>query len=62
MWKHPGGARVTIVGHELSACVMQGKEIYKNATVIVSKRKRCGAVEASWRRQEDTEEVKISDE
>ena len=49
MWKHPGGARVTIVGHELSACVMQDTEIYKNATVIVSKRKRCGAVDASRR-------------
>ena len=62
MWKHPGGARVTIAGHGLSACVMQNTEIYKNATAIVSKRKRCGAVEALWRRQEDTEEVKISDE
>lgn len=62
MCKHPGGARVIIAGHELSPCVMQDTEIYKNVTVIISKCKRCGAVEVSWRRQEDTEEVTNSDE
>lgn len=58
MCKHPGGAKITIAGHELSPCVMQDTEIYRNVTVIISKCKRCGAVEVSWMRQENTEEVR----
>jgi len=42
--------------HELDACCYKVKEIHRNVTVTVSECKRCGAVDISWERQDDTED------
>lgn len=43
--------------HELDPCIYEEIERYCNVTVIISKCKKCGKVDISWVRQEDTEEV-----
>lgn len=43
--------------NELDPCVYEEVECYKNVTVHVMRCLRCGHVEISWERQEDTEEV-----
>lgn len=42
--------------NELDPCLYQKIEAYRNVTVIVSRCVRCGKVDISWVRQEDTEE------
>ena len=42
--------------HPLSAHVMAAKEIHRNVTVEVGQCVKCGHVELSWYRQEDTED------
>lgn len=42
--------------NELSPHLFEDIEIHKNVTVIVSKCVRCGEMEVSWIRQEDTED------
>lgn len=45
--------------HELDPCVYEDIEMYVNATVIISRCKKCGHIEVSWKRQEDTEEIDL---
>ena len=47
--------------HELDACCYKVKEIHRNVTVTVSECKRCGAVDISWERQDDTEDEIVED-
>lgn len=55
---YPDGMTIRPDGiNELDPCIYEDIEIYKNATVIVSKCKKCGHIEISWKRQENTEEV-----
>ena len=44
-------------GNELDPCVYEEVECYKNVTVHVMRCLRCGHVEISWERQDNTEEV-----
>ena len=41
--------------NELDPCLYEDIEIWHNVTVIVSRCKRCGHIELSWLKQEDTE-------
>lgn len=41
--------------HELDPCLYEDIEIWNNVTVIVSRCVRCGHIEISWIRQENTE-------
>lgn len=43
--------------NELDPCVYEEVECYKNVTVHVMRCLRCGHVEISWERQDNTEEV-----
>lgn len=43
--------------NELDACVYEDIEQYKNVTVIISRCKKCGHIEVSWIRQDNTEKV-----
>ena len=47
--------------NELDPCVYEEVECYKNVTVHVMRCLRCGHVEISWERQEDTEEVELDE-
>lgn len=54
----PTGVIVKLDGvNELDPCVYEEVECYKNVTVHVMRCLRCGHVEISWERQENTEEV-----
>lgn len=41
--------------HELDPCIYRTKQIHRNATVIVSQCEKCGHIDISWKRQDDTE-------
>lgn len=40
--------------NELDPCVYEPIEEYGNVTVTISKCRKCGFIDISWRRQEDT--------
>lgn len=42
--------------NELDPCLYELKEIHRNVTVEVCQCKKCGHIEISWHRQEDTED------
>ena len=55
---YPSGMVIKPDGkNELDPCFYDDIATYKNVTVTISKCKRCGHVEISWKRQENTEEV-----
>ncbi len=43
--------------HELDPCVYEDIQMIVNCTVVVSRCKRCGHVELSWIRNDDTEVI-----
>ena len=43
--------------NELDPCFYQDIERYVNVTVTVSKCKKCGNIDISWERQENTEQI-----
>lgn len=45
--------------NELDPCIYEDIEMYSNVTVVVSRCKKCGNIEISWMRQENTEEIEI---
>lgn len=45
--------------NELDPCIYEDAEMYSNVTVIISRCKKCGHVEVSWVRQENTEEIEL---
>ena len=47
--------------NELDPCVYEDIEIYANVTVIISRCKKCGKIELSWLRQENTEQIGIGE-
>ena len=59
MCKHQNGIISSILGIPVDPCVYKDIEAYKNVTVVVSKCINCGAIDISWKRQEDTEEIEI---
>ncbi len=42
---------------ELDPCIYEDVEMYTNVTVVISRCKKCGHIEVSWIRQENTEDV-----
>lgn len=42
--------------NELDPCVYEEVERYRNVTVVISRCTRCGHIDISWERQEDTEQ------
>ncbi len=60
--KHSGAVIKPDGAHELDPCVYKDVEKYKNVTVTVSKCKNCGHIDISWRRQEDTEEIDLTED
>ena len=52
----PGGATIRPDGlNELDPCIYKTVEIWHNATVIVSRCVKCGHVEITWIKQDNTE-------
>ena len=42
---------------ELDPCIYEDIEMYTNVTVVVSKCIKCGHIEVTWIKQENTEDV-----
>ena len=61
--KFPDGIRIFPNGvDELDPCVMEDVVKYRNVTVVVSKCTRCGRLDWSWVKQDDTVEIIPEDE
>ena len=45
--------------NELDPCIYKDIKMYANVTVIVSQCEKCGHIEISWIRQDDTEEIPV---
>lgn len=43
--------------NELDPCIYETKEIHANVTVYVRQCPKCGSIDISWERQEDTEDI-----
>ena len=58
--KFPDGITIKPDGiHELDPCVYQEVERYANVTISIKRCQKCGNLDISWFRQEDTEEMEI---
>ena len=61
--QHPRGVTIRPDGvHELDPCVYELVEIHDNVTVHVSKCTKCGAIDISWMRKPETEDVFFEEE
>ena len=45
--------------NELDPCIYEDVEMYTNVTVVISRCKKCGHIEISWMKQENTEQLPI---
>ena len=45
--------------NELDPCIYEDIEMYTNVTVVVSRCKKCGHIEISWMKQENTEQLPV---
>jgi hypothetical protein len=45
--------------HELDPCIYEDIEMYTNVTVIISRCQKCGHIEISWMKQDNTEEIPV---
>lgn len=45
--------------NELDPCIYEDIEMYTNVTVVVSRCKKCGHIEISWIKQENTEQLPV---
>lgn len=43
--------------NELDPCLYQVEEVYTNVTVEISRCTRCGKIDISWIRQDNTEKI-----
>lgn len=43
--------------NELDPCIYDEIQTFKNVTVHICQCKRCGNIDISWEKQEDTEEI-----
>ena len=56
------GVAVKLDGvHELDPCIYEDIEMYTNVTVVISRCKKCGHIEISWLKQDNTEEIFVED-
>ena len=44
---------------ELDACSYEDIEMYVNVTVVVSRCKKCGNIDISWMKQDNTERIEL---
>ena len=47
--------------HALDPCIYEVVEVHKNVTVEVRRCKNCGHTDIAWYRQEDTEDIELSE-
>lgn len=47
--------------NELDPCIYEVKEIHTSVTVYVRQCPKCGSIDISWERQEDTEDIMEGD-
>lgn len=60
--KFPNGIKIKPDGiNELDPCIYELIEVHRNVTVEVRRCKKCGNIDISWIRQEDTEDEIIED-
>lgn len=60
--KFPNGIIIKPDGiNELDPCIYQTQQVIVGAIVVVSKCERCGNIDISWIRTEDTIEIPESD-
>ena len=45
--------------NELDPCIYKDIEMYTNVTVIISRCERCGHIDISWLKQDNTEEIML---
>lgn len=45
--------------NELDPCVYEDIVMYANVTVLISRCKKCGHIDISWMRQDNTDEIKM---
>lgn len=57
---NPPGVSIKPDGvNELDPCVYEEIERYENVTVMVMRCRKCGHIEVSWKKQENTEEIEV---
>lgn len=60
--KYPDGIMIKPDGvNELDPCLYETDRILTNCTVIISKCTKCGNIDVSWKRTDDTLEIEDSD-
>ena len=58
--KFPEGIIIKPDGkNELDPCIYEDIDKYSNVTITISRCVKCGHIEISWERQEDTEKIDI---
>lgn len=58
--KHPDGIIFKPDGvNELDPCIYRDIQKVRNVTVTVSRCIRCGHIDISWQRQEDSEDIEV---
>ena len=58
--KFPDGVSIKLDGkNELDPCTYEEIERYENVTVIISRCTKCGHIDISWKRQENTTKIDI---
>lgn len=56
---YPRGLSIKPDGvNELDPCIYEEIEAYENVSVSISKCKKCGHIEVTWKRQPNTKEIK----
>lgn len=59
----PEGLKILPDGeHELDPCVYETVEIHTNVTVEISRCTKCGHIDVSWHRQDNTEDIIMADD
>lgn len=53
----PDGVKLVIKGHEVDPCQYEETEKYTNCIVTILKCKKCGTIEISWEKTEETEKL-----
>lgn len=57
----PEGIDVRLDGkNSLDPCIYDEIEKYANVTVTIMRCRKCGHIDISWERQEDTEEIELN--
>lgn len=55
--KWPDGIKLEIKGHEVDPCQYEEIEKWTNCIVTISRCKRCGNIDISWQKTEESERI-----